>query len=302
MDHHTEVARTMTRLLAVGGSSARGLLTKVAGRRLHHVEEGSGSLPVVLLHGGTGGGANWFRLLGPLSLRYRVLAPDLPGFGLSDPDTPRAPLGELAAERLDEWMAALELRDALVVGTSFGGLAALRLAQRSPARVTRLLLLDSAGLGRELPAAVRLITLPGLTRLGVHPSRRGTAAIFRTLLTSNREELGEIQIQALLDYLHASARAAGTAYLARTLRLFAGPAGQREVVTPAELAALPQRVRFVWGEKDPFLPVAHAYAAARHCRAGDVVLVPGVGHSPNWERPAAVVAAIDQLAQASARS
>jgi pimeloyl-ACP methyl ester carboxylesterase len=230
------------------------------------------------------------------------LAPDLPGFGLSEPDTPRAPLGDLAAERLNEWMAGLELRGALVVGTSFGGLAALRLAQRSPDRVTRLLLLDSAGLGRELPSVVRLITLPGLTRLGVRPSRRGAAAVFRTLLTSNRAELSDLQVQALLDYLHASARRAGTAYLARTLRLFAGPAGQREVVTPAELAALPQPVRFVWGERDPFLPVAHAHAAARHCRDGAVVLVPGVGHSPNWERPAAVVAAIDQLAQTTARS
>jgi pimeloyl-ACP methyl ester carboxylesterase len=302
MKHHTEVAEAMARLLAAGGSAARSVMTRVAGRRLHHVEEGSGSLPVVLLHGGTGGGANWFRLLGPLSLRYRVLAPDLPGFGLSDPDTPRAPLGELAAERLDEWLTTLDLRGVLVVGTSFGGLAALRLAQRSPARVNRLLLLDSAGLGRDLPSVVRLITLPGLTRLGVYPTRRGTAAIFRALLTSNRAELSELQIQALLDYLLASARAAGTAYLARTLRLFAGPAGQREVVTPAELAALPQPIRFVWGERDPFLPVAHAHAAARHCRDGSVVLVPGVGHSPNWERPGAVVAAIDQLAQTTARS
>jgi pimeloyl-ACP methyl ester carboxylesterase len=286
----------MKRLLAVGGSRASSVGPGSAG--VHHLEEGTGR-PVVLLHGGTGGGANWFRLLRPLSDGFRVLAPDLPGFGLSPSIRPSRPLGVAAAEVLHLWLREHDVRAAVVVGTSFGGLAALRLAQRSPSRVSGLLLLDSAGLDTGVHPLIRLAALPGLTRMATRPSRRGTDLLFRTLLTSNRSELaGEARL-ALVEWLYASATATGTRYLAETLRAFVSVRGQREVVGPAELAALPQPVSLVWGERDPFLPAAHAHAAARHCRDARTVIVPGVGHSPNWESPAAVLDAIRELAARS---
>jgi pimeloyl-ACP methyl ester carboxylesterase len=288
------VETAMRRLLEAGGSSARSVVSG-GSRPLHHLEEGAGA-PVVLLHGGTGGGANWFRLFSPLAQSYRVLAPDLPGFGLSAHGAPGAPLGRSAAELLDGWLSEHGIEGALVVGTSFGGLAALRLAQSSPARVTRLLLLAAAGLGRGVHPMVRLATVPGLTGAAVRPTRRGATLLFRTLLTTDRSDLDIEQRAALLDYLHASARAAGTRYLATTLRLFAGPRGQREVLTSEELRALPQAVSVVWGARDRFLPVAHARRAGSLCPGATTRILPGVGHSPNWEAPDAVLAAIHELA------
>jgi pimeloyl-ACP methyl ester carboxylesterase len=269
-------------------------MTTVDDSAIHHLEAGSGR-PIVLLHGGSGGGANWFRVLPQLAPHYRVLAPDLPGFGLSDHGDARPPLGRMAAELLARWLGAVDVADAVVAGTSFGGLAALRLAQQAPERVSGLFLLSSAGLGPELPLFVRLATLPGLTAPGVRPSRRGTATLFRRLLSTNRAEMTQEQVDALVDYLYLSARRAGTAYLARTLRDFATFRGQREILTPAELAALPQPASVVWGDLDPFLPVGHAHAAARHIRDVDLLTIPDAGHSPNWERPEAVVAALRAL-------
>jgi pimeloyl-ACP methyl ester carboxylesterase len=292
------VQSAMNRLLEAGGSSA--VSVGPGGAGLHHLEEGSGQ-PVVLLHGGSGGGANWFRLLAPLSRTFRVLAPDLPGFGLSPHIEPVRPLGSAAAGVLHLWLEEHDIAGAILAGTSFGGLAALRLALRSPGRVAGLLLLDAAGLGREIHPAVRIAALPGLTRLGVAPTRRGTRALFRLLLTSDRSAFPPGQQEALIRYLHESARAAGTPYLAATLRAFATPRGQREVATPAELAALQCPVSFVWGALDRFLPVAHARAAARHCAEASTVIVPGAGHSPNWERPHAVIDAIHDLAARARR-
>jgi pimeloyl-ACP methyl ester carboxylesterase len=296
MGQRSAVVTAMGRLLDTGGSTARTVTTVVTGARLHHLEEGTGR-PVVLLHGGSGGGANWFRLLPRLAQRYRVLAPDLPGFGLSDARAPDPPLGRTAAIVLEGWLAAQDVEDAVVVGTSFGGLAALRLAQLAPARVGRLLLLDSAGLGREIHPLVRLASLPGVTALALRPTRRGTAATFRRLLTTNRSRLSAAQIDALVTYLCVSARQAGTPYLVRTMRQFADVRGQREVVGGAELGALPQPVSLVWGALDTFLPVSHAHAAAAHCRDARVVIIPDAGHSPNWETPEEVVAAVVELAE-----
>jgi pimeloyl-ACP methyl ester carboxylesterase len=292
MDDRPAVRAAMERLLRRGGSRARSVPGDGAGS-IHHLEEGAGP-PVVLLHGGTGGGANWFRLLAPLARRYRVLAPDLPGFGLSPHARPAAPLGIAAATALQDWLAANGIGGATVVGTSFGGLAAIRLAQRAPDRVDRLLLLDSAGLGPGIHPLIRLAAVPGLTRAGVAPTRAGTAWLLRSLLTAGPDAMGPADASALIDYLFASARAAGVPYLATTLRLFASVRGQRELVRDEELRALPQAVAVMWGGRDRLLPVAHAWRAAG-LRGVRPAILDGIGHSPNWERPDAVVAAVDDL-------
>jgi pimeloyl-ACP methyl ester carboxylesterase len=294
------VQRAMTRLLEAGGVEWRSVWTEHADVRVHHVEAGSGS-PVVLLHGGSGGGANWFRVLGPLSQHYRVLAPDLPGFGLSDAVEPQRPLGQMAAAALERWLEHCQLRDVAVVGTSFGGLAAARLAQRTR-RVTRLLLLDAAGLGRGIHPTVRMAASSPVASWTVRPSRRGTTELFRRLLTSDRSELTADQQELLVDYLFASSAVAGTAYLKTTLRLFCGPRGQREVLSVAELSALTLPVAVIWGERDRLLPVRHARRASAALPDATLDILTGVGHSPNWESAAMVVAAIRALARRTHRA
>ena len=278
----------------------RSVWTRVDGARLHHLEAGSGDV-VVLLHGGTGGGANWFRMIGPLSQRFRVLAPDLPGFGLSDPIDPVVPLGATAADRLLRWMAHHDIRDALVAGTSFGGLVTLRLAQRTT-RVTRLLLLDSAGLGRGIHGAVRAAAGAPFTGMLVSPGRMGTAAVMRLLLTSDLRNMPPDQQRLLTDYLYESACSTGTRYIARTLRGFAGAGGQREVLTREELSELKQPVSIVWGARDRLLPVAHARRAAECIPDASLRILPDIGHSPNWEQPDVVVEAVVALASCRARA
>src|SRR5690606_17466693 len=137
------------------------------------------------------------------------------------------PLGGTAADRVEHWMAHHDIEDALVAGTSFGGLVAIRLAQRS-ARISRVLLLDSAGLGRGISPAVRLATALPFTDAISRPSRRGPVAVMKHLLTSNHSDVAAAQQERLVDYLFASARLTGTRYIARTLRSFANAGGQRE--------------------------------------------------------------------------
>src|SRR6185437_11167803 len=103
---------------------------------------------------------NWFRVMAPLAARFRVLAPDLPGFALSGEIALEPPLGLRVADTIARWLDALSLPPADIVGTSFGGLVALRLAQRVPARVRRLALLAPAGLGADVPPLLRLAALP----------------------------------------------------------------------------------------------------------------------------------------------
>jgi 2-hydroxymuconate-semialdehyde hydrolase len=142
-DQNPEIGRTV---------SAGGFDTN-----FHDVGQGS---PVLLIHGsgpGVTAWANWRTVIPELSQAFRVLAPDMVGFGYT------ARPAE-AAYSLDLWVThALDFLDALdigrthIVGNSFGGALALALAIRAPDRVDRLVLMGSAGLEFELTAGLESV-------------------------------------------------------------------------------------------------------------------------------------------------
>src|SRR6266478_1063947 len=116
---------------------------EIAGISVEALVAGAGP-PLLFLHGGDYVAQNR-PFLDRLAQRFRVIAPRAPGFG----NTPRPAwfrsVGDIAYLRLD-------LRDATVVGSSFGGWVALETAVRSTSRISRLVLIDSLGAkfgGRE---------------------------------------------------------------------------------------------------------------------------------------------------------
>lgn len=273
----------MAALLRLGEVEPRRRTDATEPYPIHSLEVGSGP-PLLLIHGASGGAANWYRLLGPLSSDHWVHAPDLPGFGLSPALTPRPGLGEQTADVLLAWAHRTLHEPFDVVGTSFGGLVALRMAQRAPGSVRRLVLIDSVGLGRMLPAVVRASTLPVIRNVLRRPTRSGTAWLLRRLMVADPRRLAPDEREALIDYLWVSARA-GAAMLAEAMVRFAGLGGQYEVLSDGELGAIDHPTLVLWGERDRFLPLSHGERAARHIPRASLDVIPNVGHSPNWEAP-----------------
>jgi pimeloyl-ACP methyl ester carboxylesterase len=113
----------------------------VNGIRVVYQAEGHGE-PVILLHGNGLSHSMWKYNVGPLSRRFHVIAPDLPGFGLSD--KPDAPYGvEYYVAFLESFMDILKIERAALVGHSFLGVVAATFAVRFPHRVTKLVLADA---------------------------------------------------------------------------------------------------------------------------------------------------------------
>lgn len=115
-------------------------------------DQGAG--PAVLLLHGSGPGvsawANWRLVLPALAARFRTIAPDVLGFGYTQRPAGSDYTLESWTRHVTDFMDALELRSAHVVGNSFGGALALALAVRAPERVERLVLMGSVGLDFEL--------------------------------------------------------------------------------------------------------------------------------------------------------
>ena len=165
------------------------------GDYLTNVHDRGAGAPVMLIHGsgpGVSAWANWRGVIPALAERFRVIAPDMVGFGFTD--RPAGMVWNRAA-----WVAqavalldALELETVDLVGNSFGGAIALALAIAHPKRVRRLVLMGSVGLSFPIT--------DGLDRVwGYEPSlaaMRGLLDIFawdRGLVT---DELAELRWRA----------------------------------------------------------------------------------------------------------
>jgi pimeloyl-ACP methyl ester carboxylesterase len=143
---------------------------EVAGLRVHCLMAGhQHAAPVLLLHGGGYDSASlsYKQSIEPISQYYRVIAPDWPGYG--DSDKPKVKYTtEYYVDFLGHLMDTLGLEKVSLVGISMGGAISLGFSLRWPQRVEKLVLVDSHGLGREVPGRVMsyvMVRLPLLNKL-----------------------------------------------------------------------------------------------------------------------------------------
>ena len=143
------------------------------GIRTNYLESGSGDRTVVLVHGsgpGVTAYANWRGVLPELGKDFRCVAPDMVGFGYSErPDKPEYGLDTWADQTLGV-MDALGIEKAHLIGNSFGGGIALRLATKHPDRVGKLVLMGSMGVPFEITEGLDTVwgydgTLEGMRRV-----------------------------------------------------------------------------------------------------------------------------------------
>jgi pimeloyl-ACP methyl ester carboxylesterase len=136
--------------------------------------------PMVLLHADGDNRMDWRWVIGKLATQHRVYAPDLPGFGGTATSLDCSP--ESYEGFVREFLDTLQLGDSALVGSSLGGLAALRVALHTPDRVSALCLIGSAGLGREVSPALRQMTLPGVGEAAIWWGRTAIGAAQRLLV------------------------------------------------------------------------------------------------------------------------
>lgn len=117
-------------------------VTELDDQFVSYLDQGNGP-PVILLHGIPTWGFLWHEVWPALSSRYRVLVPDLPGFGFSDRRDCFDRSIARQAERIDGWMEQLGIERAAVVAHDIGGGVALRLATLFPHRVQQLCVLNT---------------------------------------------------------------------------------------------------------------------------------------------------------------
>ena len=240
---------------------------------------------VLLLHGLAGSSRTWRAVLPELALTHDVIAPDLLGHGESAKPMGDYSLGAFASG-LRDFLAALDVPRATIVGHSFGGGVAMQLAYQHPELCDRLVLVSSGGLGREVSWLLRLPTLPGAEQL--------MPLIFPRMMADRGEDIGRVFHRIGMRSTHLAelwrayvslAGAENRKAFVRTIRGVIEPGGQ--TVNALDRLYLAQHLPtlIVWGDRDAIIPVKHASVAHEAIRGSRLEILEGVGHFPHLEAP-----------------
>jgi len=270
----------------------------VGARRIHLTEFGAGT-PLLLLHGGgpgASGQSNYVRNVGALARHFRVLVPDLPGYGQSSKQVDAAdPFGDQADAMLG-LLDALDIERAHVVGNSLGGACALRMALEAPQRVGRLVLMGPGGIGISQGQPT-----DGLKRLlgyyaGEGPSFDKLRAFICQDLVFDASQVSDAVLQERYAASIAPEVVANPPLRApKDIDAFK----RLDFLLDARLPALATPTLVMWGAEDRVNPPAGAAALQRHLPACDTVLFSRTGHWVQWERAAEFNAFVAGFLQAA---
>jgi 4,5:9,10-diseco-3-hydroxy-5,9,17-trioxoandrosta-1(10),2-diene-4-oate hydrolase len=244
--------------------------------------EGSQGSSVVLIHGLGGYIENWLPSFGAFSAAHRVYAFDLPGHGLTDKPADAPYTVEFFAEFVRDFMAALNLERAHIIGHSLGGAVSAQFAIRQPEMVETLTLVSSAGLGQDTDVATRLLTIPMLGETLARPSRSGVATFLKNLV----HDPSLINDQMLDFHLTMATPSSAQAAFFKTLRANANLMGQKNRVynfNVGGLASFTRPVFILWGREDPVVPVAHGESLAQRVRGARLKIFEQCKHIPALE-------------------
>lgn len=258
----------------------------VGGRQIFIAEAGSGPA-VLLLHGGGPGASgitNYSRNIDALATKNRVIVPDMPGYGRSSKGIDKSdPFGDLA-DAMRGLIDELEIDTAHLVGNSYGGAAALRLALDTPHRVGKLVLMGPGGIG-----TTRAVPTAGLNSLlsyygGDGPSREKLADFIRNYLvyegSSVPDELIDLRYAASIDPEVVAnpplTRPSGPMALRTLWRM--------DLTRDSRLAGLKTPTLVLWGRDDKVNRPSGGPMLANIMPNAELVMTSHTGHWMQWER------------------
>ena len=252
---------------------------EVAGRSLRYLKRGDGGQPVILLHGFGGDLNNWLFNHEALAAGRAVYALDLPGHGESSKDVGDGTTRFFAGV-VSDFMDAVGLPEAHVVGHSLGGAVGLELALEHPQRVPSITLICSAGLGPEINGDY----VDGFIGAGRRKELRPyLESLFADPSLVNRRFVDDVLRFKRFDGVDSALRAVAGKFVA---------GGQQAIDIRDRLAEITAPILVIWGAMDQIIPASHAQGIPGPAK---VEIIEGCGHMAQMEAASEVNRLIDRV-------
>jgi pimeloyl-ACP methyl ester carboxylesterase len=262
------------------------------GIKINYYQAGQGP-PVILLHGFGACTYTWRYLAPVLARDHRVFALDLKGYGLSDkPDDGKYAVSD-QADMVAAFIRSQDLHDLVVIGHSMGGGVTLmtyfKVRQDNPARIKKLVLIDSAGYPQKMPWFIRFARIPLINVIGswlVSP-RFATHMVLRKCYY-HKDKITDEQIDTYAYY--GSLPGAREAVMATAQQIV--PEDIEAVTARYKTISVP--VLIIWGAEDEVVPLSVGKKFKRDIPNSELVILPKCGHIPPeeaWQKTNKIVEA-----------
>ncbi|MGD8867027.1 MAG: alpha/beta hydrolase [Gemmatimonadales bacterium] len=240
--------------------------------KLHYRDVGAGGDALVLLHGFPFTSKLWDPQLRELATRYRVIAPDLRGFG--DTGLPGPYSLDRLADDTAELLSSLGLERVVLGGLSMGGYVAFAFYRRHPEYVLGLILSDTK------PDADSEETKENRARMAALARRAGSAAVADEMLPGLLSPTTRSEKPEIADALRIMISSAAPEAIAAALSAMANRGDSRSLLPDIDVPVL-----VMGGAEDSLTPAAEMRAWSAEIPTARTAFIEGAGHVANLERP-----------------
>ncbi|MGI0073612.1 MAG: alpha/beta fold hydrolase [Nitrosotalea sp.] len=243
---------------------------RVNGNNIRYLEEGNEKKILVLLHGLGGMAERWIPVFPFLSKKYKLIVPDIIGYGKSDKPQVDYTLDFFTKFALD-FLDALSLRKIFMVGTSLGGQIVAECAATQNQLIKKIVMVAPAGIMKKSTPV-----LDAYTTAALYPTHDSVKTAYQMMMGKNKE-VREESIQNFISSM--SQPNAKMAFMSTLIGLRDAPL----ITEKLQLIKIPALL--IWGDEDKMIPFEYSKKFASAIKDCKFVTMKGHGHTPYDENP-----------------
>jgi len=242
---------------------------EINGSKIHYLEEGDSENILLLLHGLGASAERWEDVIPLFAKKFRVIVPDLIGFGYSDKPTIDYTT-DYFAEFMSKFVEKIGIKEMSIIGSSLGGQIAAEFIINQNMNVKKLILVSPSGVMKHSTPALNTYISAAL-----YPNTDSALNAFQAM--SGRKKIDEKIVSGFIERMQLPN--AKMAFMSTLL----GLSNSKVVTEKLQLITIPTLI--VWGENDPVIPIEYAQSfisGINDCRFYKMI---GCGHTPYAEEP-----------------
>ena len=242
----------------------------VNGHRIRYIESGSSEKILMLIHGLGASAERWNNVIPLFSEQYRVIVPDLIGFGQSDKPAVDYTI-DFFVDFLEKFIAAIKVKRPSIIGSSLGGQISAEYASSHSEEISKLVLVSPSGIMKQSTPA-----LDGYIMAAMYPNKISAKNAFE-LMEGSGKHVDEEIISGFVDRMKRPN--AKLAFMSTIL----GLKNSKSIKSKLESVSSPTLL--LWGTDDPVIPIVHAEGFTSSIQNCTFCKMYGCGHTPYVQEP-----------------
>ena len=242
---------------------------KIDGNNIRYVEDGNSEKNLLLIHGLGASAERWEFVIPQFAKNFRVIVPDLIGFGLSD-----KPMVDYTTDYLSnfirDFLNELKIDNVSIIGSSLGGQIGAEFTYQNPTIVDKLILVSPSGIMKHSTPALDAYVMAAL-----YPTDFSASNAFQIM--SGTRDIDQKTIKGFVERMKLPN--AKMAFMSTLLGL------KDADVISEKLTSIKSPTLIIWGENDPVIPIKYAQSFISEIDDCRFVKMADCGHTPYVESP-----------------